>query len=166
MKKTLLILTFTIILALLAYFGYQSYQKIGARKIFTEQKKNLPNTSKFKWLSQLPINYDSKTIILFFNPDCEHCQYEAKSIEKQQSTLQNINLWWVSSADSSSIMQFRKDYGLDKLSNNYFAIISSEEVIKTFGSVSVPHIFIYDKQVLQKEFKGETKVESILKHIK
>ncbi|MFM7853102.1 MAG: hypothetical protein ACKO96_14580 [Flammeovirgaceae bacterium] len=47
-----------------------------------------------------------------------------------------------------------------------FAKINTEVVFDTFGSVSIPHIFIYDNEhKLIKEFKGETKMEAILQYL-
>ena len=80
MKKQLIITIFTCILALLAYFGFQIYQKIEAKKIFSQQIKRIPKTNTFQWIGKQASNNDSPTIILFFNPDCDHCQYEAKAI--------------------------------------------------------------------------------------
>ena len=164
MKKQLIISVFIFISSLLAYFGFQIYQKIEAKKAFTEQVKHLPKPSVFQWIGKSPTTNNTSTIILFFSPDCEHCQYEAKSIVEQKVAFTNINLWWVSVADSVAIKAFSKTYGLENLPNTYLAHLSAEEVAPTFGSVSVPHIFIYDKnRLLQKEFKGETKVEALLK---
>ncbi len=166
MKKLLLIAVIACFLAILTYFGSQIFQKIEAKKVFSEQVKHLPKSSTFQWIGkQVPSN-ETSTIILFFSPDCEHYQYEAKDILKQKDAFSSVNLWWVSVADSSAIRKFVKTYGLENLPNHYFASLSAEKVVQTFGSVSVPHIFIYDKhQVLQKEFKGETKVEALLKYV-
>ena len=65
-----------------------------------------------------------------------------------------------------AIKAFGQTYGLLGQENVYFAHIPGEKVLITFGSVSVPHIFIYDKYgALQKEFKGETRIDAILKYI-
>jgi thioredoxin-related protein len=165
MKKTLLLSIIVCILAVLAYFGFQIFQKIEAKKAFTEQIKYLPKPATFQWIGKSAVTNENATIIFFFSPDCEHCQYEAKDILKQKDAFSSVNMWWVSVADSLTIKQFVKTYGLENLPNHCFASLSVEKIVQTFGSVSVPHIFIYDKhQVLQKEFKGETKVEALLKY--
>jgi len=166
MKKRFLIILIVSIIASLAYLGYQSYKKIEAKKVFAEQVKRLPKSTNFQWLGKQAPNNNTPTIILFFNPDCDHCQYEAKAILEHQSDFTTTNFWWVTTVDSSAINDFSKKYHLDKLSKHYFAKLSTEKVVETFGSVSVPHIFIYDKTgVLQKEFRGETKIEALLKYI-
>jgi thioredoxin-related protein len=165
MKKQLIITILACILALLTYFGFQIYQKIEAKKVFSQQIIRLPKSTNFQWIGKQSPNNDTPTIILFFNPDCDHCQYEAKAILVHQSDFVNTNFWWVTTVDSSAINDFSKKYHLDKLSKHYFAKLPVEKVVETFGSVSVPHIFIYDKTgVLQKEFRGETKIEALLKY--
>jgi glutaredoxin len=145
MKKNILLITLTCILALLAYFCFQIYKKIEAKKVFAEQVKRLPKSTNFQWLGKQAPNNNTPTIILFFNPDCDHCQYEAKAILEHQSDFTTTNFWWVTTVDSSAINDFSKKYHLDKLSEHYFAKLPAEKVVQTFGSVSVPHIFIYDK---------------------
>ncbi|MER0440343.1 hypothetical protein [Emticicia sp. W12TSBA100-4] len=165
MRKQLIISIFTFILALIAYFGFQIYQKIEAKKVFAEQVKYLPKSTNFQWIGKQIQKNHAPIIILFFNPDCDHCQYEAKSILEHNSDFANTNFWWVTTVDSSAINDFSQKYNLDNLSNHYFAKLPAEKVVETFGSVSVPHIFIYDKTgVLQKEFRGETKIEALLRY--
>jgi thiol-disulfide isomerase/thioredoxin len=166
MKKRVLQLLISCIVLVLAYFGYQSYQKIEAKEIFKEQINHLPPISTFKWLGKPALKNEKSTIVLFFHPDCENCQYEAQAILKNRKSFENVDFWWVSVANSSSIIAFGKLTGLDSLSNSYMAHLSGEKVFQTFGSVNVPHIFIYDnKHTLQKEFKGETQAESLLKYV-
>jgi glutaredoxin len=165
MKKNILLIIFTCILALLVYFGFHIYKKIEAKKTFTEQIKHLPKPSAFQWIGKQTPNNNTPTVILFFNPDCDHCQYEAKAILEHQSDFATTHFWWVATVDALAINDFSKKYNLVSLSNHYFAKLPAEKVVETFGSVSVPHIFIYDKTgVLQKEFRGETKIEAILKY--
>ena len=166
MKKQLIITIIACIMALLAYFGFQIYKKIEAKKVFSQQIKRIPKTNTFQWIGKQAPNNDTPTIILFFNPDCDHCQYEAKAILEHQSDFKTTNFWWVTTVDSSAINTFSKKYHLDKLPKHFFAKLPAEKVVQTFGSVSVPHIFIYDKAgVLQKEFRGETKIEALLKYV-
>jgi glutaredoxin len=166
MKKLLLLGLILSILATISFFSYQSYRKIEAKKIFTEQVKYLPSSSIFQWIGKKPKMNEFSTIVLFFHPECEHCQYEAKAITEKQKEFAGVNLWWISIADSSSIKTFDKKYTLETHPNTYLACLKGEKITQVFGSISVPHIFIYGKeQTLQKEFKGETKVEALLKYV-
>ncbi len=165
MKKILLFTITALLVLAFFYFGYQSYQKIQAQKVFASRVQRLPNPNLFTWVNQKPKPSQMATIVLFFSPDCEHCQYEAEAIFKQKEQFANTNLWWVSTADGLVIKTFTQKYGLENLPNMYFAHLSNQKVYQTFGSIAIPHIFIYDRQQnLQKEFKGETKIEALLKY--
>ena len=166
MKKFITISVPIVVVITMLYYGYKSYQISEAKKVFKRFKIHLPKSSVFEWINEKPKVDTLSTIILYFHPECDHCEYEAKIIIKKQKEFANVNVWWVSFADTSSIRKFGKMYGVDSLQNSYLAHISAQKVTQTFGSISVPHIFIYDKhQVLQKEYKGETKIEAILKYL-
>ncbi|WP_159102642.1 TlpA family protein disulfide reductase [Flectobacillus major] len=167
MKKLLLFGLILSILSIMTYFGYQSYQKIKAKNEFVEQIKRQPSPSTFQWIGEKPSINEFSTIVLFFHPECQHCQYEAKTITEKQKEFVGVNLWWISFADSSSIKTFGKKYALETHPHSYLAYLEAEKVTQVFGSISIPHIFIYDHEyTLQKEFKGETKVEALLKYVK
>lgn len=164
-KKQLIGIFLALVLGAVSFLVYKSVVIFQHKKVFAEQVKRLPKSTNFQWLGKQVPNNDTPTIILFFNPDCDHCQYEAKSILEHQSDFTNTNFWWVATVDASAINNFSKKYNLVSLSNQYFAKLPAEKVVETFGSVSVPNIFIYDKTgVLQKEFRGETKIEALLKY--
>lgn len=111
----------------------------------------------------IPNNF---TILIFFNSECEHCVYEASQIRNLLNDQPNINVIFFSTEELPSIKMFAEEQGLVKYKNVYFAHISAAEVSKTFGYLSIPHIFIYDSdQKFIKEFNGETKVEAILKFV-
>jgi thioredoxin-related protein len=166
MKKQVLLTFVFVIVVISSFMGYLSYRKIKIKEAFAEQIQELPEPDLFQWVGVPAPKNDKSTVVLFFHPDCEHCQYEARSIVAQKNDFANINLWWISAADSLAISKFEETNGLSRLQNTYLAHISGEKVLQTFGSISVPHIFIYDEDgILQKEFKGETKIDAILKYI-
>lgn len=166
MRKQLLLGLVFLILAISAFLGYQSYKKIKVQEAFNEQIQKLPDPDLFQWVGEGAQKGHKSTVVMFFHPDCEHCQYEAKEITGRKSAFADINLWWISAADASDIKEFDQTYGLSKFVNTYLAHIPGEKIMQTFGSVSVPHIFIYDEQgLLQKQFKGETRIDAILKYV-
>jgi hypothetical protein len=166
MKKLLILITIILVAAILSFLIYTIFSKIEEKKQFNAQIKSVPKSSIFHWIGAKPGINNQKTIILFFHPECEHCQYEAKSIVSELNQFGSANIWWISSADKSSIQLFLKKYQLNTLPNQYFAHLPIELISTTFGSISVPHIFIYDEnQHLLKEFKGETKIEALIKYL-
>jgi thioredoxin-related protein len=69
----------------------------------------------------------------------------------------------VSSEPIRVIKEFSIEYELNNQHAITFAKISIESINSTFGTISVPHTFIYNKNGnLIKEIRGESKVEAIL----
>jgi len=165
-KKILMLMVFTTLFACALFLIYGIIEKVAAKKLVQFKTQTLPPARLFTLDSSRFSFPPFALAIIFFNSGCEHCQYEMKEISKKQSLFLNDELILLSSESISAIKKASEDFGLAHLSNIYFAKINDEEVFSTFGSVSVPHIFIYDKDHrLIKEFKGETKVEAIAKYL-
>jgi thiol-disulfide isomerase/thioredoxin len=164
MKK---LFALVILSCVLSYLCVQIYHKIEAKKIFDQHINHLPSPSTFQWVSKQPLTSKTPTIVLFFNSDCEHCQLEAKTIVEQKNKFIGVNFWWTSVEDATTIKAFSKRYSLYNVPNTHLSHLPTEKLLQIFGSISAPHIFIYDKnKILKKEFKGETKIEAILKYVK
>ncbi|NJK82671.1 MAG: hypothetical protein HC912_01505 [Saprospiraceae bacterium] len=72
----------------------------------------------------------------------------------------------VSSESIKAIKSFSKKYKLTQVPFLKVLKVGTEAFYKTFGSLSVPSIFIYDtKRRLIKTFKGEVKVEKLLEYL-
>jgi thiol-disulfide isomerase/thioredoxin len=144
----------------------------------TAINKTVVSSSRDKSLKLDSINiYDSDSvnmkfsnkvtsIIIYFNTDCDHCQYEATEIQKNMSQFGNAQLLLLSIEPLANIRKFIKTYRLEGFSNLQVGQISGKTAVETFGFKSVPHILIYNAEnQLVKEYKGETKIEAILKYL-
>lgn len=108
----------------------------------------------------------SVNILVYFNSECEHCQYELSEIRKNINLFEDNSIVLLSSENIASIKKTSFDFELANVPNVYFVKINPGDVYKTMGTVSFPHIFIYGKDhKLIKEFKGKAKIEAILKYI-
>jgi protein-disulfide isomerase len=108
------------------------------------------------------------TIVFYFDPDCEHCQSEAKALKKQAAAFADVHLLWLSVAPLAKLKAFEREYELEKTfgASLKIAQITNEVADKTFGFRVVPTILIYDShQKLTKKYVGETKIESLQKYI-
>lgn len=107
-----------------------------------------------------------KVILIFFGPDCDHCQRQAESIREQLDVFKNYTLYFIASSPDSEIIQFAESYHLLGYPNILFARAEIAEVIGKMGSMSVPGIFIYSaEKQLVKKFNGETAVNDIAKFL-
>jgi thiol-disulfide isomerase/thioredoxin len=107
------------------------------------------------------------SVFIAFHPECEHCQYEAKSINEKQTALANTNIVMFTSANDSLTNAFSKTYGLDSLKNVHVLSDSANTMRQLFAIKTMPTVIIYNAQnQLVKRYNGETKIEAILKHIR
>ncbi len=152
---------------LVAWMGNKTVAKLRAVDRVKEKialLKLLPIVSMDSSKYELPKT--TSTVVILFNTTCDHCQYEATEIKKSITSFSQSSILMVSSEPIKTIKAFSKDYGLSNEESVTFAKINRDDVFETFGSVSIPHIFIYGKdRKLIKEFKGETKIEAILKYL-
>jgi peroxiredoxin len=116
--------------------------------------------------SPAPMIDGKPTLIILFNSDCEHCQYEAGQLQKRHSEFKTANVYMLTTETPVRAQAFARQYGLDTLSMMHVGTLTQEEAHKAFGPTSVPHLFIYgpDGQ-LRKEYKGETKIDAVLKYL-
>jgi peroxiredoxin len=169
MKKILLIIVTTVLLGSLTYMiiAMRSIQQ--KREIQTLARQQLPAVS-FTRLDGKTINLKElgagkKTIVIYFSPDCDHCQYEAKAIKAQIDQFSGAVICMITRADSSQAAAFAATYQLE---HEPVHICTDHEgaFYRQFGMVSVPSIFIYDVNGdLKKHFSGEVKIESLIKYI-
>lgn len=108
---------------------------------------------------------EDKSVLIFFNPDCDHCQREATQISKQKNAFRDYRVYFISIDSLSKIERFAKEY--DLMENNFvFAQANGYEVYAAIGALqSVPAIFIYNKKKLVKRTEGEVKLEELIKYL-
>lgn len=101
--------------------------------------------------------------MVLYNSSCEHCQYELAQIKAAINSFNDVELVFLSSEPIHVIKQAALPFQEDR--NVNFVKINPEDVFDNFGTVRYPTILIYGTNGrLIKEFKGETKVEAILKY--
>ncbi len=105
-------------------------------------------------------------VLVFFQPDCDHCQREAQVIQKNITHFKSYSMYFISSAPLPQIDQFAREYQLANLPHVYFGATTSDYVLSNFGPIETPSIYIYNASgKLAKSFNGETAIEEIVKHL-
>lgn len=169
MKKKIILSSIVVIILALFYFGYQAIQKRSVLNAVEEKTKRLPNLSFYN-IDETIFNYvneyKQQTLIIYFHPECEHCQYEAKQIFDNKDQFNRTQILMISPAPLTQIKQFTTDYQLTTISNLRVLWDKERKFETYFGAATFPTVFIYSKQnQLQKKYKGEVKIEAILKHL-
>lgn len=169
MKKILLIIIIAVLLGSVTYMVVAMKDIQHKREIQTKARQQLPAVS-FTRLDSKRINLrelgaGKKMMIIYFSPDCDHCQYEAKAIKEHIDQFSGTVICMITRAESSQAAAFAATYQLDDQPVHIFTDHDGA-FYRQFGMVSVPSIFIYDANgALKKHFNGEVKIESLIKYV-
>lgn len=107
---------------------------------------------------------EGSTVLVLFQPDCDHCQREATQIREHIEAFEHYKVYFVSDAGIPQLSQFAETYKLAGQSNVYFAQTSINEILNQVGPIEAPSLFVYSPEGrLVKSFIGETPIEEILK---
>ena len=167
-KKIFLTVGFTIFFSLLLFLMYNIIEKVAAKKEVQAKIQTLPIGVPLFTLDSTyyQLQRNRTVVLIYFNSECQHCQYELGEIQKNVPAFADTEIVFMSSENLSVIREIPPQYTLTQ-PNFHFTKINPEDVFENFGSLSVPNIFIYGADgKLIKEFKGETKMEAILKYAK
>ena len=106
-----------------------------------------------------------KTILILFQPDCDHCQREARAIRENLDAFKEYTLYFISADQMTDVKKFGEAFDLIGQANVHFALTTVEDVIKNFGGVPAPSVYIYTDQKLVQKFNGEVTIDKILQAI-
>lgn len=157
-----------IVLCTIGWLANASFKKVQIAKSAKEKFNTLPAFSLIALDSSSieATTFTGSLILIYFNSECDHCQYEAQDIKNNITFFSKATLVFMSSEPLARINAFAQTTGLIDHTNVSFTKITSHDAFTSFGALAVPHVFIYgsDKKLI-KEFKGETKAEAILKYL-
>jgi peroxiredoxin len=133
--------------------------------------QTLPDVA-FVSLAGLPVNLKSfdqskPLVLVYFHPECEHCQYEAQEIGQNAVTFSNCQLIMITQDDSlQRVKSFCETNHLWEVDNIEVLIDSDNQFKKVFGKAVIPSVYIYGtNRKLKKQFLGETRIDLILAEI-
>ncbi len=108
-------------------------------------------------------NLQGKTVLVLYQPDCDHCQREATQIRENLEAFEGYKVYFVSDAGFAQQRQFAETYKLADLNNVYFATTTINDILEQVGPIEAPSLFVYSEEGrLVKSFIGETPIEQIL----
>ncbi len=159
MKKTV----FTFIIGCLTLSGFaqidstQQYFKspyIPAFKII-----KVPDSSSF---TNNMLQKGKPTILVFFDPDCDHCQHATKNFTAKIDQFKNVQILMVTIYEFSRIKKFYKDYKLRKFPNITLTRDAGITLPRFYNVSSIPDVYVYDKDgKLMNHYKKDIPVEEI-----
>ncbi len=170
MKKVIKIVLFVVLILFLGYMLNVIVKKIKHRNLITEQIQSIPQFLFINSLNQNvytddSIEIDKACLIIYYNSECDHCNYEAEEISKHSEQFEDYQVIMISYEPIENILAFREKY---KLNHTFITFLqdSQYQFDNIFGHSPIPTSFIYNKdKKLVKQFKGEVKVEALLKYL-
>jgi len=167
MRKWLLLFLIVAFATSIGWMAYSSIQTLKKNEQRLERVSVLPQLifeSIDSHENRLDLIGDGRpTILVLFNSQCEHCQYETKSILSNIGAFEGVQLVFVSEESMDQVENFGKAYGLIGLPKITLGRADITHLIDLFKTISYPNIFIYGSDgKLIKEFKGETRIDLIL----
>jgi peroxiredoxin len=107
-----------------------------------------------------------KNILIFFRPECDHCQREAEAISKNLDAFEEYQIYFVGTDGHEASLKFAKDYSLDGKSNVHFVQTTVNEILDHLGPISTPSLYIFsEERRLVRHLDGETPIEEILRYL-
>ena len=139
--------------------NFAKYQNIPSFTIYT-----VPDSTGF---TNKNLDKKKPLVIMFFSPDCDHCQKETKELMAYKTELKDVQLLMLSPANYPTVKQFYIDYGLAAMPN----IKMGQDVNYALGSIyqlrTFPSMFVYSNTgKLLKVFAGNIGVPAILEALK
>jgi thiol-disulfide isomerase/thioredoxin len=104
----------------------------------------LPDSTVF---TKASLHKNRPVIIVYYNPDCGHCQATAGEFQKKMNNLsKDVQMLWATYlAPFDEINSFTKKYGFDKFKNVYFGK-DVDYIIPSFFHIEyTPYVAAYDK---------------------
>lgn len=110
---------------------------------------------------------DKPTAVMFFNPGCEHCEYEGEALSTNSGSLKEKEILMISLSPRDSIKAYAKRHRLEGIPNIHFATDSLAKATILFGVQSIPTTFIYGSDgKLWKRFNGEVSIKALLRELR
>lgn len=166
LKYSILCISMTLVIIM----GFKIKQRIDKNRQMAIVQEKLPDFRFYTMNGALFLKSDlistRPTMIVYFHPECEHCHYQTADMIAHIDSLSTINLLMVSYEEEGKVKEFMSEFDLQDYPFINVLLDKNHSFYDYFGINSVPSSIIFDKhQKLVRLFKGETKMETLLKNI-
>lgn len=136
---------------------------------FAQDNAPLPNF-KFtdtdgKVVSPATLEQGKPVVVVYFDPDCDHCQQQAEWVRDGINLFKDIQLVWVSWGEADAVKKFEKTY-FGGLEGALLHVTNDTEysIDNWFGYSEVPSIYVYNSTWTRtKTLRKETPATEIVK---
>lgn len=123
-----------------------------------------PDSSVF---TREQLQKDQPVVLMFFNPDCDHCQQEVKELLAHKNELTALQIVMVSALPYKLIKTFYDDHSIQSMPNVTMGQDANFALGSLYKPARYPSLYIYDATgSLAKVFAGNAGVAAILDAVK
>jgi len=114
-------------------------------------------------INTMDVKGGNPVVLLYFSPDCDHCQKETKSILHHMDSLNNVKFYFITNDSLDRIRIFRSAFHLDKYSNITVGWDNQYLFLRQFKDAAPPYLVIYDSKLRQIGIlNGEVEADKIV----
>ena len=166
MKRFGIVALIIIIIGGLGYYLKNQREETSKEFVSTAVNEYPPMSATNADGSQFRLNeLKGNNILVFFQPDCDHCQREGKAIADNLEKFSEYQLYFISVDDFNQMNVFAGNYDLADKRNVAFARATLDDILNNLGRISPPSLYIYREGKLIKHLDGEKNIEEILGYI-
>jgi hypothetical protein len=123
----------------------------------------LLNVDSSTYLTNKNLTRNKKTLIVYFSPDCDHCQHQTDSILLKINRFKNIQILMATYQPLHELKAFNQRYALSRY-NIKFGRDVNFFFPPHYKIVNLPFLILYnEKGNLITTFEGITQVDKVLK---
>ena len=153
------------IICLFSFIVLLSLSRSAAAQTIPPFRMQLTNGKIFTWQN---LSKEKPAVIIYFAPDCEHCQALIHSLLKRINDFKKAQIILVSFEPLSMVINFERDYKLLSYSNIKCGTEIPTFYFKNLFSLSkTPFTALYNKKgKLIISYRNETPVGDLAAHLK
>jgi thioredoxin-related protein len=119
------------------------------------------------YFSRWDIPKNKSIVLIYFSPDCSHCQHTAEWFADSMDLFKNTFFVWVSYHTPAQIQTFAHQYKLDQFDNVKLGRDTSYFIPSYYQVKFTPFMAVYNKKgKFVQSFEGGEKPSTILKYTK
>lgn len=136
--------------------------KMSHKKVARIPAFDLLETDSSTHLTREMLKKDCKTLLMFFSPDCPHCQHETEEMLAAMDSLKDVQILMVTNQSFEEMVDFYKRYQLANYPSIKVARDTRFSLPPLYGMTMLPYLALYnEKGMLITTFDGGQSVAKI-----
>ncbi len=120
-----------------------------------------------RYFTAMDIPREKPIVIIYFAPDCEHCQVLMNELFKKMPAFKNTELVLVTFKSIEEVADFEKAYGTRKYDNIHVGTEGNTFFLRMYYKIqNTPFTILYDKNGKAIcSYRAKTPVDDLISHI-